>query len=521
MTFLAPAFPLATTMEALLRWQLDPAHRVDGVRAAFAGLMDVTGVRGALLDVQAPPLPPLLVTHGTLAGSDAAAVGSLPAITSTALDRGEPRGLGDHPPLGTLWLDADPDAGAQAASLLGLAIESAWARAELHANADRLEALDEASRAIASVLDVDRVLQLIVDRVRDLVHAEYAALGTVDDQGQITRFITSGISHEQRLRIGPIPHGRGLLGLIIRENRSYRIREIGDHPDRSGFPPEHPAMDTFLGVPVVVKGRSVGNLYLTNKRDAPEFTELDQRLVEMFAQHAGIAYENARLHEQVQRLAIVDERQRIGKDLHDGIIQSIYGVGLSLEDVPLLMADEPEEATARVDRAIDALNVAIRDIRNFIFGLRPELVGSGGLLAGLAALADEFRLNTLIDADLEAPDDVVVEPPEHVRAELLQVVREALSNVARHSRASAVRVRVARERDGLEVVISDNGRGFDTGQPLPEGHLGLANMAVRAADLGGRLAVESEPGRGTDIIVWVPLDGTTTADPDPAAGRTT
>ena len=150
-----------------------------------------------------------------------------------------------------------------------------------------------------------------------------------------------------------------------------------------------------------------------------------------------------------------------------------------------------------------------------------DLVGAGGLLAGLAALADEFRLNTLIDADLEAPDDVVVEPPEHVRAELLQVVREALSNVARHSRASAVRVRVARERDGLEVVISDNGRGFDTGQPLPEGHLGLANMAVRAADLGGRLAVESEPGRGTDIIVWVPLDGTTTADPDPAAGRTT
>ena len=144
----------------------------------------------------------------------------------------------------------------------------------------------------------------------------------------------------------------------------------------------------------MVKGRSVGNLYLTDKIGAPEFTEDDQRLVEMFALHAGIAIENARLHEQVQRLAIVEERERIGKDLHDGIIQSLYAVSLSLEDVPDLMAAEPAEAAARVDRAIDALNVSIRDIRNFIFGLRPELVEQGGLVGGLATLVNEFRLNT-------------------------------------------------------------------------------------------------------------------------------
>ena len=161
-------------------------------------------------------------------------------------------------------------------------------------------------------------------------------------------------------------------------------------------------MHSFLGVPVVVKGHSVGNLYLTEKIGAPEFSEQDQRLVEMFALHAGIAFENAQLHEQVQRLAIVDERERIGKDLHDGIIQSLYAVGLSLEDVPDLMASEPAEASVRVDRAIDALNVSIRDIRNFIFGLRPELVEQGGLVAGLATLVNEFRLNTLVDADLEA-----------------------------------------------------------------------------------------------------------------------
>jgi signal transduction histidine kinase len=420
--------------------------------------------------------------------------------------------------LGDLWLDADPEHAGLATPVIELAVDTAWARAELQANTARLEALDDASRAIAGVLDVERVLQVIVDRVRDLVRAEYAALGTVDEQGQITRFITSGMSDEQRLRIGPIPRGRGLLGLIIRENRSYLIPEIGVHPDSSGFPPEHPAMHSFLGVPVVVKGRSVGNLYLTNKLDAAEFSPQDQRLVEMFALHAGIAFENAALHQQVQRLAIVDERERIGKDLHDGIIQSIYGVGLSLEDVPEMMAGEPDEAAARIDRAIDALNGTIRDIRNFIFGLRPELVEQGDLVAGLATLASEFQLNTVIEAELEASALEGGEPPTEIRAELLQIAREALSNVARHSRASSVRLRIGRQDGTLEMVIADNGRGFDASQAPPEGHLGIANMRARAADLGGVLTIDSLPGRGTDIIVRVSHDGRPSSSP---AGRGT
>jgi len=251
-------------------------------------------------------------------------------------------------------------------------------------------AFDTATRAIAELLSVDDVLQVIVDQVRPLVGAQYAALGIVDADGVMERFITAGIDRETRTRIGNIPRGHGFLGLIVRENRSFRIPDIAVDPRRYGFPPHHPPMHSFLGVPVTVKGRSVGNLYLTNKAGADEFSEDDQALVETFAVHAGIAIENARLHEQVQRLAVFDERERISKDLHDGIIQNIYAVGLSLEDVPELVRNDPDEVERRVERAIDSLHLTIRDIRNFIFGLRPELLTGTTLINGLVAVVEEF-----------------------------------------------------------------------------------------------------------------------------------
>ena len=281
-----------------------------------------------------------------------------------------------------------------------------------------VDALDVATRAIAGLQSVEIVLQVIVDQVRPIVGARYAALGIVDAGGIIEWFITSGIDAETRALIGPLPKGHGFLGLIIQENRSIRTADIATDPRRHGFPPHHPPMHTFLGVPVSVKGRSIGNLYLTEKADGQEFSEDDQRLVETFALHAGIAIENARLLEQVERLAIVDERERISRDLHDGIIQSIYAVGLSLEDVPELIREDPDEVERRVERAIDSLHLAIRDIRNFIFGLQPELLSGTTLLAGLGAVIEEFRHNSIIDVDLQA-ETIDAEPDQLVTAHLL------------------------------------------------------------------------------------------------------
>jgi signal transduction histidine kinase len=264
-------------------------------------------------------------------------------------------------------------------------------------------------------------------------------------------------------------------------------------------------MTTLLGVPVRLKNRIIGNLYLTDKRGDEEFTDDDQRLVELFAAHAGIAIENARLHEAVQYLAIADERERIGKDLHDGIIQSLYAISLSLEDVPEMMAADTDEAVARVDRAIDSLNAAISDLRQFIVGLRPEHVDRTDFIGLLATLADQVRRDGVIAVDLDLPAERV-DLPAHTRGEILQITREALSNTARHSHATGARVAL-RSADGtLRIEVSDDGVGFDPSLGSPAGHHGLANMRERAEALGGTFDLRSG-GSGTSIIVTIPLRG--------------
>jgi len=250
---------------------------------------------------------------------------------------------------------------------------------------------------------------------------------------------------------------------------------------------------------------SLGRLYLTNKLTAPEFSVDDRSLVETFALHAGIAMENARLHEQLQRLAVIDERDRISKDLHDGIIQNMYAVGLSLEDVPQLMTDDPVEAAARVEGAIDSIHLAIGDIRNFIFGLRPELLEGISLAGGLAALIEECRHNTMIEFELRVPDRLTG-LPDKVIGQLLAIVNETLSNVVRHSRATRAVVVLAPALDGTawEVTVEDNGVGFDPTGGVKLGHRGLANTRERAAAIGGSVTIESGPGVGTRVMVRVP-----------------
>ena len=471
----------------------------------------MAGADGAYLEIDAPPLPGLHLGAGTL--SERAAIDLRPSIVRSDLVAS----IGSMP-LGILWLDRPADSGEAAARLIGLTLDAAWSRAKVAQTSDRLAALDAATRGIAGVLEPGAVLLLIVERVRELVGARYAALGIVDSSGAIERFVTVGINREDREKIGHLPRGHGLLGLIIREGRAFRIPEISAHPDSSGFPPHHPPMHAFLGVPVTVKGASVGNLYLTDKIDAVEFSEDDQALVEMFALHAGIAIENARLHEQVQRLAIVEERERIAKDLHDGIIQSIYAVGLSLEDLPELMDEDRDEARARIDRAIDALHVTIRDIRNFIMGLRPELLDQRDLVGSLQALAEEVRLNSMVEVETAIDPAAAAALPEHARAPVLHITREALSNVARHSHATRASVVLRGDRGSVRLEINDNGVGFEPGEERAPTHQGLTNMAGRAARHGGQLSIESAAGAGTRIIVT--LDGANGPSDQPRSTET-
>jgi len=482
---------LPPVLEAFEAWQARPdADRTEALAGAIGELATRLGLSVGKLRMSAPPLPDLDLDLG------AGTIGAEFVL----------RVPGDAKPVGSVRVAGDEGQAVALARGLELAMVSTRSGARADRATRQLKALDQAVRGISGVLDVDRVLQLITDRVRDLVQAEYAAIGIVDADGAIERFITSGISAEGRERIGDLPHGRGLLGLIIRENRTYRIPDIATHPERYGFPPNHPEMHSFLGMPITSSGDTVGRLYLTNKVGTPEFSQDDQSLVEMFALHAGIAIENARLHDQVRRLAVVDERDRISRDLHDSVIQSIYAQTLALDDVPDLIDDDATEARRRVDEAIDALHAVIRDIRNFIFGLRPVLLEAGSLPDGLRHLATELRRNGGVDVDVTvtAEPEALESLPIEIVAELLAVSREALTNIARHASANHAGVRLETSPGGLRLEITDDGRGFDSNRSAESGHHGLANMRARGEALGGSFGVESDPDRGTRIILTIP-----------------
>jgi signal transduction histidine kinase len=375
-------------------------------------------------------------------------------------------------------------------------------RAEANAAKERLEALDAATIAISQELSLEPVLQLIVDSVRPLVGARYAALGIVDSEGRMQRFITSGLDPETRRMIGQLPRGRGLLGVIIGDARTLIVEDIASDGRRSGFPANHPPMHNLLGVPVRDEGHVVGNLYLTDKQDGDSFSADDARLVETFARHAGLAIHNARVHAELGQLAVLEDRERIAQDLHDGTIQSLYAVGLSLEDVAETIAVDAPSSAHRIDEAIDSIHASIAGIREFITDLRAVHGDAIDLAAGLEVLAGEFRHNTGLDLLLEVDGEVHTDVDTSLQ--LLRLVREALSNVARHAHAKSVKVTLVASGDGLRLTVSDDGLGFDTASAPGSGHLGLVNMRARAESLDGTLEIDSRQGHGTRVVAALP-----------------
>lgn len=373
--------------------------------------------------------------------------------------------------------------------------------AELEVRNRQLAALHQAALAITGEVALDKVLQQIVDSVRELVGARYAALGVPNVQGFLETFVYSGITHQEAALMPHVPKGLGLLGALIKEQRPIRIPSIDGDPRSIGFPPEHPPMHSFLGVPIVAGGESLGNLYLTNKLGAAEFTDEDQEIVEMLAAHAAVAIQNARLYEQVGRLAIVEERTRIGMDLHDGVIQAIYAVGLTLESVRLALADDPTEADQLLERAIYGLNDTIRDIRNFILDLRPHRF-QGDLHEGLSRLVREFQANTMVAVKVDIESGGTL--PATAARTIFMTTQEALANVARHARAKQVVIKLRRTETAVILSIVDDGRGFNIAKQTHVGH-GLSNMRSRTEELGGEYNLVSAPGEGTSITLKLPV----------------
>ena len=527
---------------------------------------------------------------------------------------------------------------------------------------DRKDVLLEAGLALASELSLPIVLQRIVDLAAEVTDARYGALGVIGEGGDLVDFITTGISAKERRAIGEVPRGRGILGLLIREPRSIRIRNIGDHPKSVGFPSHHPPMGSFLGAPVQAMGKVFGNIYLTEKRSATEFSQDDEaslvilatqagaaianatlyaethqrerwldalreitsdilagseadsllatiaehargvagadaatiltttssptqlevaaavgayaaevrgqsvparksisgevietgkslytddasthnhayqpiirlghvgpaifvplrvrgratgtlmvanlkggrrfdqgtiRLVETFADQASVAIGYGRAQDDLRRLGLMEERERIAKELHDGIIQSLFAVGMNLQATALTSSST--ETASRVDGAVDELDRVIRDLRNYIFELRPSILADRDLDQALRELGNEIQKQSPTQVEVEVDPELAasVSSSSH---HIVQLTREALSNIARHAQAGHALVRLARSGPCAVLLIEDDGVGFDASGDSAGS--GLRNMRERAAIMGATLHIASKAGKGTKL----------------------
>ncbi|HET7465347.1 MAG TPA: GAF domain-containing sensor histidine kinase [Candidatus Dormibacteraeota bacterium] len=534
---------------------------------------------------------------------------------------------------------------------------------------DARDVLLEAGLTLASELSLPIVLQRIVDLAAQVTDARYGALGVIGEDGLLTEFVTTGISARQRKEIGALPRGKGLLGYVISHPKPIRVRSIADHAVSVGFPPHHPKMSSFLGAPVVALGKVFGNIYLTEKRGAREFSAEDEVALVVLATQAGVAVANASLYEETRqrerwldalrritseilagadadsllgriaenarelagadmativsttanpkqlvvaaasggpaariagesvpadrsisgevmrtgkplvfanvgaerrafpplvraanlgpaifvplrvrggvtgtlmvgnlkggrsfsersvvlvetfadqasvameygraqvdqrRLELMDERERIAKELHDGIIQSLFAVGMGLQGTAMIAGSR--DVAARVERAVGELDRVIRDLRNYIFGLRPGILADRQLDEALRALGEEVatRSRVRVDVAVDAETAAALSAQSH---EVVQLTREALSNVTRHAGARRASVELARRNSNALLTIEDDGAGFDT-KRHSHGN-GLRNMSLRATDLGGELQVTSAPGKGTKLAFTIPLD---------------
>ncbi len=360
---------------------------------------------------------------------------------------------------------------------------------------------------LASELSLDAVLLRIVELAVDLTGARYGALGVLTPEGRsIEDFITVGITPEERAALGDPPVGHGLLGALTRSPHPIRIPDIGADPRSVGFPPNHPPMTSLLGARIIGRGTVFGNLYLTDKQGAEMFDEEDERVLVVLATQAAIAVENARLYDEterkgreLQRLQVLEERERIGKELHDGVIQSLFAVGMNLQGLATSSGDT--ETAGRLEAAVEDIDRAIRDLRNYIFGLRPGILADRQLDQALKEMASEFGSRTGIVTVAEVHNEAASILASRA-GDVVQLAREALSNVSRHGDAATCRVSLRRGDEGLVLEIDDDGRGFDV--ETTTWGMGLHNLRDRVESLGGVLVVESTPGEGTTVRATLP-----------------
>src|SRR5918992_3308668 len=311
-----------------------------------------------------------------------------------------------------------------------------------------LESISEAVLAIAAEREVDPVLRRLVHSARELAGARYAALGIPDGSGAFAQFVTAGMSDDLIAAMGPLPRTHGLLGAMLESPRSFRTADIRQDPRfRGWWPRAHPQMRSFLGVPIVARGSVIAAFYLTDKE--PGFGDDDQRLIELLAPHAAIAIENARLAERSRELSIVEERNRLARELHDSVSQKLFGLVLGAESAGTLIDRDPKAAADQVARLGELAQESLGELRGLIFELRPASLDDEGLAATLRKQVDVLERVHGHAIELRIASSANCAP--EAEGEVLRVAQEALNNALRHAEAERIELRME-ARDGRLIV---------------------------------------------------------------------
>ncbi len=368
--------------------------------------------------------------------------------------------------------------------------------ARLRRQVEQLRSLLEVSSSVAAQLELEPLLQSVVDTATRLAEAEMGGLFVLGTEPLYEYFKVSGWPHEPR----GFPAGRGLFRLPYETGRPLRLDDVTRDPRAAGVPAGHPPVRAFLGVPLRIKDRILGTLFVSHSAPGMAFSAEQEELLAAFSVQAAIAIENARLYAQAEELAVLRERHRLARELHDQIAQTLYSLGLEVAGC----LEGPQPRCPRTDRIRVLAARASGELRDAIFALSWGMEEGDDLQANLRRMLRRFEETSGIAASAVLPRDSMAELPAPVRQAVLRIVSEALSNVRKHARAHRAVVTVDLASDRLLLSVLDDGVGL-VGETAEGGsHFGLRSMRETAEELGGRMQLVNQEDGGLAVKVELP-----------------